>query len=71
MQNVAFGDFCRLLEQLGFEKVRIAGSHQIYAHSAIPELVNLQDVSGQAKPYQIRQVLRIIERYNLQLEGAS
>jgi len=26
MQNVAFGDFCRLLEQLGFEQVRIAGS---------------------------------------------
>jgi len=34
-------------------------------------LVNLQDVGGEAKPYQIRQVLRLIERYNLQLEDAS
>ena len=40
-------------------------------HPTIPELVNLQDVGGQAKPYQIRQVLRLIERYNLKLEDAS
>ncbi len=33
-----------------------------------PELVNLQDVHGQAKPYQLRQLLRLIERYDLQLE---
>ena len=61
---------CRLIEQFGFSRVRIAGSHRIYAHPAIQELVNLQDVGGEAKPYQIRQVLRLIERYNLQLEDA-
>jgi len=33
--------------------------------------VNLQDVGGEAKPYQIRQVLRLVERYNLQLEDRS
>ena len=70
VQNVAFEDFCRLIEQFGFSRVRIAGSHRIYAHPAIQELVNLQDVGGEAKPYQIRQVLRLIERYNLQLEDA-
>ncbi len=31
------------------------------------ELVNLQDVDGKAKPYQIRQFLKLVERYNLQL----
>jgi hypothetical protein len=50
---------------------RTEGSHRIYLHPTIPELVNLQDVGGQAKPYQIRQVLRLIERYNLKLEDAS
>jgi hypothetical protein len=30
--------------------------------------VNLQDVGGQAKPYQVRQVLRLVERYGLQLK---
>jgi len=40
----------------------------IYIHTDIPELVNLQNVNGQAKPYQVRQLLRLIERYNLQME---
>ena len=71
VQNVAFEDFGRLLEHFGFANVRTAGSHPIYLHPTIPELVNLQDVGGQAKPYQIRQVLRLIERYNLKLEDAS
>jgi hypothetical protein len=44
------------------------GSHHIYVHVDIPELVNLQNVNGQAKPYQVRQLLRLIERYNLQME---
>ena len=30
-------------------------------------LVNLQNVGGKAKPYQIRQFLRLVERYNLAL----
>jgi predicted RNA binding protein YcfA (HicA-like mRNA interferase family) len=71
VQNVAFGDFCRLIEGFGFTLVRTAGSHRIYVHPAIPELVNLQDVDGQAKPYQVRQVLRLVERYNLPLEGEA
>ena len=51
--------------------MRTPGSHRIYSHPAIPELINLQELNGQAKPYQIRQALRLIERYNLTLEGAS
>jgi hypothetical protein len=31
-------------------------------------LVNLQNVNGKAKPYQVKQLLRLIERYNLQME---
>ncbi len=30
-----------------------------------PELINLQDDGGQAKPYQLRQLLRLVERYHL------
>jgi hypothetical protein len=44
------------------------GSHHIYVHADVPELVNLQNVNGQAKPYQVKQLLRLIERYNLQME---
>jgi hypothetical protein len=48
--------------------MRINGSHHIMAHPGIPELLNLQEVGREAKPYQIRQMLRLVERYNLQLE---
>jgi hypothetical protein len=33
----------------------------------VAELVNLQEVAGKAKPYQIGQFLRLVERYNLEL----
>ncbi len=67
-QNVAFSDLRHLVEAFGFELLRVQASHHIFAHPGIPELVNLQEVQGQAKPYQIRQFLRLVERYNLILE---
>ena len=68
VQNVSFDDLRNLAEGFGFQRARTAGSHQVFVHPAIPELLNLQDVGGEAKPYQIRQLLRLVERYNLRLE---
>lgn len=68
VHNVAFNDMVSLVKGFGFRLSRINGSHHIFAHPAIQELVNLQDVDGEAKPYQIRQFLRLVERYNLPLE---
>ena len=68
LQNVAFRDMVKLVEGFGFRLVRVTGSHHIFAHPGIPEQVNLQDVGGQAKPYQIRQFLRLVERYGLKLD---
>lgn len=57
-----------MVEGFGFQLVRVSGSHHIFTCPGIPELVNLQEVKGEAKPYQIRQFLRLVERYNLNLE---
>lgn len=65
LRNVAFADLRRLVEAFGFRLRRVSGSHHIFAHPEIPEVVNLQEVEGDAKPYQIRQFLRLVERYNL------
>jgi len=67
-KNVKFSDMVALIEAFGFRLSRVSGSHHIYVHADIPELVNLQNVDGQAKPYQIRQLLKLVERYNLLLE---
>jgi predicted RNA binding protein YcfA (HicA-like mRNA interferase family) len=68
LKNVAFGDMINMVEGFGFQLVRVSGSHHIFTNPGIPELINLQEVKGEAKPYQIRQFLRLVERYNLRLE---
>jgi predicted RNA binding protein YcfA (HicA-like mRNA interferase family) len=71
VQNVRFADIVDLVEAFGFRRARISGSHHIFVHEDVAELINLQEVAGQAKPYQIRQFLRLVERYNLRLEDAE
>jgi len=66
--NVSFADMRRLVEAFGFELRRTSGSHHVFVHPDVRELVNLQDVRGQAKPYQLRQFVRLVERYALRME---
>ena len=70
-RNLRFRELTRLVESLGFRLVRVNGSHHIFTHPSIRELVNLQDVDGKAKPYQVRQVLKLVDRYNLTLGDES
>lgn len=65
--NVRFVELRALVEAFGFAVIRVGGSHHILEHPDIPELINIQNVRGQAKPYQIRQFLNLIERHNLSL----
>jgi predicted RNA binding protein YcfA (HicA-like mRNA interferase family) len=67
--NLRFGDMTTLAESFGFRLSRTSGSHHIYVHPRCAELLNLQNVGGKAKAYQVRQFLRTIERYNLQPGG--
>jgi hypothetical protein len=66
-RNIRFGDLTRLVEAFGFELARVTGGHHIFTHPEIPRLINLQNVQGQAKPYQIGQFLDLIEEYRLDL----
>jgi len=67
-KNIRFAEMVSLVEGFGFKLSRTDGSHHIFALPDIPELVNLQDVNGQAKSYQIRQFLKLVEKHNLKLE---
>ena len=67
-KNIAFNDFILLVEGFGFHLSRVSGSHQIFVHPKVKELVNLQNVKGQVKPYQIKQFMELVERYNLKIE---
>jgi predicted RNA binding protein YcfA (HicA-like mRNA interferase family) len=66
-KNIRFGDLTRLIEAFGFRLARTSGSHHIFEHPEVDELVNIQSVKGKAKPYQVRQFLELVENYNLEL----
>ena len=67
--NFRFGEFVTLVQGLGFRQQRTTGGHHIFVHPNVPVPVNLQNVGGKAKPYQVRQVLKLVERYNLAPAG--
>jgi len=66
--NVRFSEMSKCVEDFGFRLDRISGNHHIFVHPDIPELLNLQNVNGQAKPYQIGQFLQLVEIHNLRME---
>ena len=65
--NIRFSDVQALIEAFGFRLVRVSGSHHIFERPNVRELVNIQERNGQAKPYQIRQFLQIVDKYQLEL----
>ena len=67
-KNIRFKEMVTLVEAFGFRLSRIGGSHHVFIHPNIPEQINLQSVKGQAKPYQVRQFLKLVEKYNLTLK---
>ena len=66
--NVSFDGLVRLVQALGFREVGGRGSHRVFAHPDVAELMNLQVERGQAKRYQVGQVVGLVRRYNLSLE---
>ena len=67
-KNIRFAEATSFAEAFGFRLDRINGSHHIFVHPDIPELINFQDVKGKVKSYQLKQLLNIIEQHNLQME---
>ena len=63
--NIRFEELCQAAESFGFKFKGGKGSHRIFVREGIKELLNLQDVKGKAKPYQVRQFIKLIEKYNL------
>jgi predicted RNA binding protein YcfA (HicA-like mRNA interferase family) len=66
LANVTFADFVTVVEGFGFRLDRTSGSHHIYQHRNTSLRISLQSRDGEAKPYQVRQFLRIVELHGLQ-----
>ncbi len=64
-KNYKFNDLIKLAECHGFELKRQKGSHVIMFHPGKSIFMNFQDRKGEAKPYQVKQLLEAIEEHNL------
>jgi predicted RNA binding protein YcfA (HicA-like mRNA interferase family) len=64
--NARFEDVVHLAEAVGFVWMRTKGSHHVFYHRDHPELrLILQERHGKAKPYQVMDLLRMIEKAGL------
>ena len=63
--GVRFQEICLLAEHLGFSKRGGKGSHVVYEKDGVEEILTFQDRKGMAKPYQVKQLLAVIEKYQL------
>ena len=62
--NIRFDEICQLLQAKGF-RMRVSGSHHIFSKSGVMERINLHREGSKAKPYQVRQVRKILSQYKL------
>jgi predicted RNA binding protein YcfA (HicA-like mRNA interferase family) len=62
--NIRFEELSHLLQAKGF-RMRVSGSHHIFTKSGVMERINLQRDGSKAKPYQVRQIRRILTDYKL------
>lgn len=71
-KGVSFNDLCKVCDHFFGEARQSSGSHRIYKTpwQGDPR-VNIQNDKGMAKAYQVRQVLKAIERLASPGEGAE
>jgi hypothetical protein len=62
--NIRFEELCYLLHAKGF-RMRVSGSHHVFTRFGVLERINLQREGSKAKPYQVRQVRKILANYRM------
>jgi len=68
--GLKFKDLCALAKAAGFVFDRQSGSHHIYRHdrAGVPTINIQKGKSGDAKPYQVKLLLQIIEEHELEVQ---
>jgi hypothetical protein len=62
--DIRFQDLVAVLSHLGFDE-RIKGDHHIFTKTGVAEILNLQPRGDKAKPYQVKQVRKVLTTYGL------
>jgi hypothetical protein len=62
-KNVRYDDACKVAGWLGFNAKGQKGSHAAYSKSGESDLLNFQNRNGMIKPYQAKQLQKMIAKY--------
>jgi hypothetical protein len=64
--NIPFEQTRTLLKSLGFSE-DTEGDHFIYRKEGIPVRINIQPQGAKCKPYQVRQIRKVLVDYNFEV----
>jgi hypothetical protein len=65
--GVRFADLCKVCDHYFGQARQASGSHRVYKTSWVGDpRVNIQNSKGKAKAYQVKQVLKAIERLEVE-----
>lgn len=62
-KGVRFADACKAVETIGFVRAGGKGSHTVYAKTGEPTILNFQNRDGYIPPYQARQLIEMLDKY--------
>ncbi len=62
--SIPFEQTRTLLKSLGFTE-DIEGDHFIYRKEGVPGLINIQPQGAKVKPYQVRQIRKVLVDFNI------
>jgi hypothetical protein len=63
-QDVRFNDACKVAGWLDFSAKGGKGSHQTFQRPGEPTALNFQNRNGRIKPYQARQLIAMMDKYD-------
>jgi hypothetical protein len=66
-KDVRFDDACKVAAWLGFRGRGGAGSHRSFSRPGEPIGLNFQNRDGKIPPYQARQLIEMIDKYEDEL----
>jgi hypothetical protein len=66
-KDVRFDDACTVAELLGFVRRGTKSNHRVYTRTGERTGLNFQDRNGKIKPYQARQLIEMIDKYENEL----
>ena len=65
-KSVRFEDACNMARQLGFIHTGGKGSHRVFKKPGEPEQLNFQNRNDCIPPYQARQLLAMMRKYEVE-----